>query len=255
MVVGGKSSCEMPLQDMVYQATVWGTVLWNLFFGDAQGVIAAAMFIAIVYADGLNAFRVYRRGVANEVLLADMANTQQALHRWGRANQVAFDAGKESQHIICACQPYGPSFKILGVVFDTKLSMREAADEVVSHIKWKIVVLHRVRRYYSVSDLVMLWKSDVLSYIEYRTPAIYHACCTILKPIDDAQDRYLRDLGLSDLDALVHFRLAPLSCRRDIAMLGVIHRSVLGLGPRHFRKFVRPPWRWTAAHRGLGELM
>ncbi len=127
--------------------------------------------------------------------------------------------------------------------------MREAADEVVSHIKWKIVVLHRVRRYYSVSDLVMLWKSDVLSYIEYRTPAIYHACCTILKPIDDAQDRYLRDLGLSDLDALVHFRLAPLSCRRDIAMLGVIHRSVLGLGPRHFHKFVRPPWRWTAAHR------
>ena len=27
-------------------------------------------------------------------------------------------------------------------------------------------------------------------------------------------------------------------------MLGFIHRSVLGLGPRQFEQFFRPPWRW-----------
>ena len=33
------------------------------------------------------------------------------------------------------------------------------------------------------------------------------------------------------------FNLAPLAARRDIAMLGVIHRMVLGKGPAHFKRF------------------
>ena len=124
--------------------------------------------------------------------------------------------------------------------------MREAVDGVVAHLRWKVAVLHRVRSLYSVRDMILLWKSDVLSYIEYRTPAIYHASCSVLKPLDETQDRYLREIGLSDVDAFVHFRLAPLSCRRDIALLGVIHRAVLGIGPAHFHEFIRPPWRWQS---------
>ena len=33
------------------------------------------------------------------------------------------------------------------------------------------------------------------------------------------------------------FNLAPLSTRRDIAMLGVVHRAVLRRGPKHFFRF------------------
>ena len=32
----------------------------------------------------------------------------------------------------------------------------------------------------------------------------------------------------------MHFRLAPLAVRRDIVMLGLIHRTVLQKGPSHF---------------------
>ena len=35
------------------------------------------------------------------------------------------------------------------------------------------------------------------------------------------------------------FGLAPLEVRRQIAMLGVIHRCVLGLGPPHFSSFFK----------------
>ena len=42
---------------------------------------------------------------------------------------------------------------------------------------------------------------------------------------------------MSDTDALLSFNLAPLSSRRDMAMLGVIHRAVLGLGPKQLNKF------------------
>ena len=48
------------------------------------------------------------------------------------------------------------------------------------------------------------------------------------------QRGFLRECGLSDEEALLHFNLAPLETRRDIAKLGLIHRSVLGGGPRHF---------------------
>ena len=34
--------------------------------------------------------------------------------------------------------------------------------------------------------------------------------------------------------ALQDFKLAPLETRRDIAMLGLVHRTVLGGGPPHF---------------------
>ena len=43
---------------------------------------------------------------------------------------------------------------------------------------------------------------------------------------------------MSEVDALVHFNLAPLQCRRDMAMLGVIHRCVIGKGPAHFHEFL-----------------
>ena len=42
---------------------------------------------------------------------------------------------------------------------------------------------------------------------------------------------------MSSLDALLHFKLAPLSSRRDMANLGIIHRSVLGMGPSQFRQY------------------
>ena len=36
---------------------------------------------------------------------------------------------------------------------------------------------------------------------------------------------------------MVEFRLAPLNCRRDMAMLGVLHRAALKKGPEHLERF------------------
>ena len=44
-------------------------------------------------------------------------------------------------------------------------------------------------------------------------------------------------MGLAEVDALLHFNLAPLNSCRDIAGLGLIHRAVLGKGPPHFQKW------------------
>ena len=88
--------------------------------------------------------------------------------------------------------------------------------------------------FFTDGEFVNSYKSQLLSYLEYRTAAIYHACDTVVAPLDKFPFKFLHELGTTDDDALFHFNLAPLSCRRDIAMLGLIHRCVLEKGPEHF---------------------
>ncbi len=60
---------------------------------------------------------------------------------------------------------------------------------------------------------------------------LYHATRDVLRRLDAAQHRFLKDAGVDDLTASVGFHSAPLAVRRDLAMLGVIHRTALGKGP------------------------
>ena len=82
-----------------------------------------------------------------------------------------------------------------------------------------------------------VFKAHILSYVEYRTSAFYHATTTALRPLDHVLETFLAQIGVPELDALVHFRLAPLRTRRDIAMIGLIHRTVWGCGPQLFQGF------------------
>ena len=69
---------------------------------------------------------------------------------------------------------------------------------------------------------MLRYKAQLLSYIEYHTPAIYHAACSVLEPVDGVQQRFLRETCVSDEGDLFVFHFAPLSIRRGIAMLSVI---------------------------------
>ena len=57
----------------------------------------------------------------------------------------------------------------------------------------------------------------------------YHAAVSVLDGVDRVQRRLLRELGLTELESLMRCRLAPLPSRRDIFVMGVLHKVVLGL--------------------------
>jgi hypothetical protein len=239
VVVGGEVSKPMSLINMIFQGTVLGPSLWNLFYGDAKTAIREYLFSEIVYADDLNSYRVFAGTTSNEVIHSCMGKCQSELHSWGRANQVTFDPGKESKHILAStdADAEGGDFKILGVTFDCQLDMSSTVDELVCSAGWKMRTILRTRRFYCSAELVQLYKTNLLPYLEYRTPAVYHARRQILAKLDRVQTRFLRDAGVSELEALMEFALAPLQTRRDIALLGVIHRTMLGNGPTHFKEF------------------
>ena len=235
VVLGGASSAMEPLTDSVFQGTVLGPPLWNTFFGDARRALNRKHFKETVFADDLNcwkAFLLARLSPApHDAALEELRGAQLELHLWGEANQVFFDAGKESFHILHRRLFYGDNFKVLGCVFDPQLRMLEAAKHIATEAGWRLKTLLRGKRFFTTPEIMRLYKAQILSFIESSTPAIYHAAPSILARVDRVQDRFLREIGLTALNALKDYRLAPLSSRRDMGMLGALHKVTLDLAP------------------------
>ena len=223
VIVQGSASSGFLMSDMVYQGTVLGPKLWNFFFEDVRKVINHMGFNEVLYADDLNCFRAYARHISEDTILSELNECQEQVHLWGAANQVVFDASKEDFTILDTQSDDEKIVKLLGIHFDTRLRMDYAIHECAQEASWKLRSLLRSRRFFKDAEMVLHFKSHLLSYIEYRTPAIYHATTTALAPIDRILSSFLRQLGISDIHALIHFKLAPLSSRRDVAMLGAVH--------------------------------
>ena len=115
--------------------------------------------------------------------------------------------------------------------------MCDAIVDLATEMLWRVRSILRAQRYNTVTGIMNLYKAKVLSYAEYRTAAIYHSSVSSLEAVDQVQRSFLKDIGVDELSAFMSFNLAPLSLRRDIAMLCLIHRTVLGLGPQHFQRF------------------
>ena len=137
VVVAGDRSTGSVLSNIVFQGSVWGPTLWNAFVGDASCVFLSAVFCIIIYADDLNAFKAYDRNVSNSTVLSELRTRQLELHRWGKANRVTFDAGKECFCVLSTSDGEGDNFKVLGIEFDPKLSMHACVQSCVHEAGWR----------------------------------------------------------------------------------------------------------------------
>ena len=100
VVVEATKSKAALLTNQVFQGTVWGPSLWNTFFEDARTPVNRAGFEDTFFADDLNCYKTYSRSCQNEVVTEELEECQAELHKWGGANQVAFDAAKEHFHVL-----------------------------------------------------------------------------------------------------------------------------------------------------------
>ena len=102
--------------------------------------------------------------------------------------------------------------------------------------------MFRLRGFLIAPQFFRLYKAHILSSCEWCTPAIFHATSTDLQVLNRCQDRFLGFFDVTPEAALVCYKLAPLSFRRSVAMLGFIHKSVLGFAPPMCcSMFVREP--------------
>ena len=229
VVVSGSKSIDEVLANSVFQGTVLGPALWNLFYADANRAVRGLGFVETVFADDFNSWKSLPKDVKEYDAVLELSACQAKLHEWGRANQVVFDSSKESFVLMRRFRAIGENFKLLGVTFDPQLLMHDGARKIAVEAGWRLQAVLRPRRFFSIPELFRLYKSLVVSYIESGTPGYFHAAESVLDCVDRVQRRFLREMDMSDEVALINFRLAPLATRRDMAILGFLHRVNLGL--------------------------
>eukprot|EP00959_Pyramimonas_sp_CCMP1952_P451509 9453282-Pyramimonas_sp.AAC.1 len=66
--------------------------------------------------------------------------------------------------------------------------MHQAVEETAAICHARTMCLLRSRRYHSVPELMLLFKSHVLSFAEYRAPALARVCAATLSVLDAVQD-------------------------------------------------------------------
>jgi len=165
---------------------------------------------------------------------------QKKAHEWGRHNRVEFDGDKEAFVILHPSLGEGDVFRLLGLMVDNQLRMQAAVDALLKKARPKLQALMRTRAFYDLDNMVLQYKTHVLGIVESVTAGIYHAGSSILAPLDRVQTTFVHNFNLDVIDAFMNHNLAPLSLRRDIAMLGFLHKCILpGAHPEMEKLFPR----------------
>ena len=90
--------------------------------------------------------------------------------------------------------------------------------------------------------MIIQYKSHVLNLLELNIGGFYHANVTALAPLAQVQNSFIKRIGLTAESAFLDHNLLPLNARRDIAMLGLMHRCVHGNAHKDLRQqFPRVP--------------
>ena len=240
VVVQGASSELFDLEDSVFQGTVLGPPLWNSFFSDVAAPAKASGGKEAIFADDLNVFKQFDRDLPEQEVMDELSSCRSRVHTWGKANRVSFDAGKEHLVIIHPSSHHGDPFRLLGLMIDLDLRMHTSIDQLVSKIRPKSTAILRTRGYYSTSELITQYKTHVWSLVEIHCGGYFHAATSLLDKVDQVQRNFLHHLQVSEQDAFLDFNFAPTILRRNIAVLGLLHKRVLGLCHRSFEGLL--PW-------------
>ena len=80
----------MKIGNMVYQGTVLGPPLWNIYYAEAAIAVKVRGFLEIVFADDLNCFKDFGFNVTHETMHGEMHQCQLELHKWGQSKPSEF---------------------------------------------------------------------------------------------------------------------------------------------------------------------
>jgi len=76
--------------------------------------------------------------------------------------------------------------------------------------------------------MIAQYKTHIWGNTEYQNGAIFHAAASELAKLDRLQKHYVNALSITEESAFMSYNFAPPSLRRDIGILGFLHKRVLG---------------------------
>ena len=85
VVVEGARSEPYIIADMVFQGTVLGPMLWNMFLADISTFTASIGYDEERFADDLSISKDFDKSMDNADIIVDLHRSQESVHEWGRA--------------------------------------------------------------------------------------------------------------------------------------------------------------------------
>ena len=225
----------------------FGPQFWNLFFQDIVLSVPDGEQGADLFVDDLSIDSSCDAHVSRATLVSGLQEAQRRTHAWGQDNRVSFDPGKEHIKVLHPDVGDDDQFRFLGTLIDCRLTMKPCIDQVMNKIRPKIKALLRTRWSYSIVRMLNQFRTHIWCHIEYSQGALLLAQPAQLQRLDDAQTRFLDQLGLTDTEAFVRYNFAPPALRRAVGILGFLHNRVLGLAHPGVNEMfplcgARPPW-------------
>nr|CAH7753132.1 unnamed protein product [Callosobruchus chinensis] len=155
---------------------------------------------------------------------ASLSKNLEAITAWGLKSMVEFNASKTqyctlsnkrcpSEHSVLMnnqALPRSHSFKLLGVSITENMIWHEHVSSIATAAREKLGYLFRARKYFSPSNLLMLYKAQIRPSLEYCSHIWGAAAPTTLSILDAVQSRAIRLIG----DPALTCHLQPISHRR-----------------------------------------
>ena len=92
----------------------------------------------------------------------------------------------------------------------------------------KVKAILRTRFHYGAEELISQFKTHVWGIMEVHNGAILHASNHLLERLDDIQSNFLHEIDVEEGTVFLKYNFAPPCLRRNIGMLGLLQKRVLG---------------------------
>ena len=112
VIVHGEQSTPFEIFNQVFQGTVLGPPLWNVFFKGVDDPVVEKSFTPAKFADDLTVFKNFEASMKNSVIETMLRDVQGNVHGWGVKNRVGFDPAKEHFCILHRQDCAGETFKL-----------------------------------------------------------------------------------------------------------------------------------------------
>ena len=210
VLVDGCASDPFVLSNIVFQCTVLGPFLWNIFCKDISATVVSHVSTVDAhvnaeekFADDLTITKTNDKNTNHDIIKKDTQEIQTSTHGWGKTSRVAFDASKAEFDIFHHQHAEGHNFRLLGPLIDPKLQMGLAVDNLFRKVKPMARRVLRTHGFYTVQDLMLQYKTHIWGSIEHATPALYHACSSTLSRLDSVQTSSVLHIALSEEEAFL----------------------------------------------------
>ena len=125
-------------------------------------------------------------------------------------------------------------------MIDLDLRMHTCIDQLLAKIRPKSTAILRTQAYYSIPELIHQYKTHIWGLVEVHCGGYFHASTSLLDKIDQVQTNFIRKIGVSDREAFLEHNFMPCILRRNIAILGLLHKRVIGQCHSSFEQLL--PW-------------